>query len=691
MRKIVTTIVIIGWLCLSTPLNFGAQATFDPETNTWILGNGALHVVVRLTPEGTLLTQSIVDVTTGDQWPAAANQPMTPIRLQAGDEIFDARRQYALIEQYTQPTDPAGFRQVIVLQDLNRTAQITVIFNLYDNQPVLRYHIKYKNLTASPVTLTSVNMLPWTFADQGKRYTAMRVNQWATDARPENFETLQTAVDPGGTATEVFAGAHGQQCGWIALHDSEMRGIFGGWEFDGRTKTTVRHVAASGYVDFSSAVLDFNHPVQPGEVFTLPSAFLGFFHGDFDEAGYRTQKFVSAVLAKKMPEGTKGFPYVAWDSWGYEDRIDESTLRRNAEMAAAAGVELFIVDLGWARSVGDWYADPQKFPSGLGALGDYVHSLNMKFGIHFALTEADSNSPVLLANPDWTSTENSGYFGADSLCLSHQPVKDWLVEQAVRMIDEYHVDWILQDGENMVKQCNKRTHTHDPADSNYSNAVNGINAVVTAIQQLRPNVFWENCEDGGNMMTFNMVKSYVTSITSDAGGAASSRRAAFGATYPFPPRFAGRYMPQADGLTAYATHSYRFGGNWALMNRLPELSKDELGFLTQQVANYKNQRADISSGKVYHLAAPAANGIDAIESYNEGTDTAIVVITRAQSSSPSYILKPKGLDADTRYVVFFDFDPDTYSMPGSQLMTTGVRVSLPTPFSSDVGHIQPAQ
>ena len=34
------------------------------------------------------------------------------------------------------------------------------------------------------------------------------------------------------------------------------------------------------------------------------------------------------------------------------------------------------------------------------------------------------------------------------------------------MIDEYHVDWILQDGQNMVKQCTKSTHTHDPADSN---------------------------------------------------------------------------------------------------------------------------------------------------------------------------------------------------------------------------------
>jgi len=83
----------------------------------------------------------------------------------------------------------------------------------------------------------------------------------------------------------------------------------------------------------------------------------------------------------------------------------------------------------------------------------------------------------------------------------------------------------------MVKQCTKTTHTHDPADSNYANSVQGINAVVSAIQQARPNVYWENCENGGNMMTFNMVQNYVTSITNDASGSLPARRAVFGARF----------------------------------------------------------------------------------------------------------------------------------------------------------------
>src|SRR5258707_9623085 len=171
-------------------------------------------------------------------------------------------------------------------------------------------------------------------------------------------------------------------------------------------------------------------------------------------------------------------------------------LRLNADAAANLGMELFVVDLGWARSIGDWYEDPGKFPSGLRALSNYVHSLGMKFGLHFALAEVAPGAPVLQEHPDWTATETDNYFGAVSLCLSNKPTRDWLIVDAIRMIDEYGVDYLVQDGENMVKRCNRKDHTHDPEDSNYSDAVDGINAVIAEVERQRPAVVWENVENG---------------------------------------------------------------------------------------------------------------------------------------------------------------------------------------------------
>ena len=85
---------------------------------------------------------------------------------------------------------------------------------------------------------------------------------------------------------------------------------------------------------------------------------------------------------------------------------------------------------------------------------------------------------------------------------------------------------------------------------------------------------------------------------------------------------------------------------------------------------------------------PARNATDAIQSYNPETDTALAVITRAQSDGPEYQFHPRGLDSNRRYTVWFDIDPAVYSMSGSQLMSNGVRVKLPTPYSSDVVHVE---
>ena len=682
MRK---SIQMLLWVSFAASLGSAAQSTFDPQQNSWTLTNGWISAQVALSSSGTFSLRWLTDQVSGDVWTAPPGQASTPIRLQLGGQVYNESTPYTLSDQYTQSI-PNGIRQLIVLQDANSTLLITVVFDLYDNQPVLRYHLRVRNLGSSSLFATYADMLPWSFDDAGRRYTALRVNQWSLTGLPADFEQSQTVLGLDSTPVEVYSGAHQQHCGWLAVRDTEQRGLFAGWEFDGRAKTTVKQDGASGALKFSSAVLSLSHPVDPGAEFTVPTAFIGTFHGDFDEAGYRTQRFVESALAKQPPVPS-AFPYVAWDSWAYQDQIDEATLRQNADAAASLGVELFIVDLGWARGIGDWYADPSKFPSGLGALSDYVHSLGMKFGLHFALTEADPASPVLQANPDWTSTENDGYHGAVSLCLSNLPAQQWLIQQGIRMIDDYHVDWILQDGENMVKECTKSSHTHNSDDSNYANSVNGLNAVVSAIQAARPNVLWENCEDGGNMMTFNMVKNYVTSITNDASGSLGSRRAAYGVTYPFPPRYAERYMPDSDGISEYATHSYRFGGNWALMNQLPTLTPDQTGFLKQEIANYKSQRAEISAGKVFHIQPPGDTATDAIQSYNPSTDNAIAVVTRAAADGPQYMFHPKGLNPDQRYTVWFEIDPSVYSIPGQQLMDNGVRVLLPRPYSSEVVHI----
>jgi alpha-galactosidase len=241
----------------------------------------------------------------------------------------------------------------------------------------------------------------------------------------------------------------------------------------------------------------------------------------------------------------------------------------------------------------------------------------------------------------------------------------------------------------MVKKCTKTTHTHDSRDSNYANSVDGIDAVVSQIRAQRPNVMWENCENGGNMMTFSMVQRYVTSITNDASGALGARQGVYGATYPFPPRYADRYMPE-DPSNTYITRSYMFGGPWHLMNQLPAMSATSTALVTQEIATYKNVRARIDSGMVYHVTAPPASGrTDALQSYNAAGDRAIAIVTRENSGEDFADIKILGLQAAKTYRVYFQDDARTLSMTGEQLAADGVRVNLPASQSAEIVYVEP--
>ena len=84
-------------------------------------------------------------------------------------------------------------------------------------------------------------------------------------------------------------------------------------------------------------------------------------------------------------------PPMGWNSWNHFNcNIDEAKIRAQADAMVAsgmkaAGYQYIVIDDCWQVSrdaTGVIVADPQKFPSGIKALADYIHSKGLKFGIY---------------------------------------------------------------------------------------------------------------------------------------------------------------------------------------------------------------------------------------------------------------------------------------------------------------------
>ncbi|MEJ2613478.1 MAG: glycoside hydrolase family 27 protein [Ignavibacteriaceae bacterium] len=85
-------------------------------------------------------------------------------------------------------------------------------------------------------------------------------------------------------------------------------------------------------------------------------------------------------------------PPMGWNSWNtFQTNVNEQLIKDMADALIKsgmrdAGYNYIVIDDGWEAmdrdSCGNLVPGPKKFPHGMKALGDYLHSKGFKFGIH---------------------------------------------------------------------------------------------------------------------------------------------------------------------------------------------------------------------------------------------------------------------------------------------------------------------
>jgi alpha-galactosidase len=100
---------------------------------------------------------------------------------------------------------------------------------------------------------------------------------------------------------------------------------------------------------------------------------------------------ISHVLLAQKQQGLALTPPMGWNSWNYFScNVSEQLIRETADAMVSsgmkdAGYEYINIDDCWhgeRDADGNIQPDPERFPSGMKALADYVHSKGLKLGIY---------------------------------------------------------------------------------------------------------------------------------------------------------------------------------------------------------------------------------------------------------------------------------------------------------------------
>lgn len=159
--------------------------------------------------------------------------------------------------------------------------------------------------------------------------------------------------------------------------------------------------------------------------------------------GFGPEKDVQAAYTKLLRESLSPNPKIAspqkrisslWCSWySHYANISESQLLNDLHSVSDIKFDVFQIDDGWQKAVGDWEANP-KFSSGMARMAEQIRLSGKTPGLWMAPFVAAHNSMTFKQHPNWFVRDDAGrpirvqnnWGGYYALDLTHPEVKEFV-------------------------------------------------------------------------------------------------------------------------------------------------------------------------------------------------------------------------------------------------------------------------
>jgi alpha-galactosidase len=509
------------------------------------------------------------------------------------------------------------------------------------------------------------------------------------------------------------------------------KGWYAGIEFSGRTRITLarRGENLNSVLGLNPELGPFRTRLLPNETFESPTIFLGAFNGSTDDAGNQLHRWIRNTLTNPKTWQDPQYPLLVNDSWGSGMQVDEALALRMIANSKDLGLDMFQLDAGWFRTVGDWYPDPQKFPHGLASIADAAHHSGLRFGLWVDWAQAglgtspkalNVRNPVVnswLVNdlaPDWKPEE----FKGQTIDLGVPAAQAYASREVKRIVEDYHLDMLEHDGYLVAESCTRSDHAHAPPDGSFTithdagfdfafganstdvsyHAVRSYYSIYEKLRREHPGLLFEICNDGGRMVDFGSAAHGDYFSITDTYDPLSNRRAFFDASYLLPPAMLESYVEKFPTPTTnnflYMLRSGMMG--WmSLMLDTTAWSEQQRNIARHAFALYKSQlRPLIRDANLYHVSdRPDGIHWDGMELWDPKRSTGVLFAFRGTSpDEPRHSFRLAALRDDAHYQLHFEdgTSPD-HSFTGRELRQRGIPIHLQDPLTSELVFIRLAR
>ncbi len=502
----------------------------------------------------------------------------------------------------------------LVSEDKLTGLEITLIYTVFEEYNIIARSVKYKNLSDDELLINRAYSLD--FCVGGGKYDVIYFS-----GAPRRERDLKRISIEEGTFLELAnaRGGSGHEINPFVMFserkaDEDSGDVYSMSLIYSGNHSTVINCDYYGNTRIMQGInpFGFEWKLEPGAEFETPQSILCFSDCGFGGISRElSDVFRNNLMRSKWANKERPVLINNWEGTG--TNFDEEKLIRMAEIAKSVGIELFVLDDGWfgkrnddTTSLGDWYPNREKLPSGIDGLAKKINEIGMDFGLWFEPEMISPESELYKKHPDWAIHID----GRETVQRRNQYILDFSKDEVCEYITEA-VTKVLSNANIMyVKWDMNRPMTNMPYAGYNHKYILGLYKVLKTITERFPDILFEGCACGGGRFDAGIL-AYMPQIwASDNSDAIKRLQIQYATSMGYPNSSIAAHVT--------ATPNHQNGRETSLKTRydvacmgafgyeldITKLSDEELEEIKEQVEHIKKIRKSMLNCDFYRVGNP---------------------------------------------------------------------------------------
>lgn len=455
---------------------------------------------------------------------------------------------------------------------------------------------------------------------------------------------------------------------WATENQGEVYGycfVYSG-NFIAQVETNQQDVAR---VNIGINPFGFNWLLSPGEEFQTPEVVMTFSDEGFGKMSRVFHRLFRERLCRgKYRDCERPVLLNCWEALYFD--FNEDDVLKIAHKAKTVGVELIVVDDGWFgnrnsgdTSLGDWFANSKKIPSGIDGLARRIESMGLRFGLWFEPEMMNEDSDLFKAHPDWyigwdnrSRTHGRG-LGQIVLDLSRPEICDYIVDVISTHLRSAPISYVKWDMNRNITEIGSASLPKERMQELPHRYILGLYSILDRLVTDFPDVLFEGCSGGGGRFDAGMLHYYPQWWTSDDTDAIERLYIQHGTSFVMPASTMSAHVSAVPNHQVHRSTPLETRGHVAMVGQfgyemdLNKLSNKEIQTVKDQIMKYKSIRQTVHFGNMYRLRSPF-DGRNAAWEYvaQDGSQVVLMYCTiSGRVLPPMTQVRLEGLDANAQY------------------------------------------